>query len=283
MPPAIVVSRDIRPLRRAVLFGSALVMVGAVAVTGSRWPADGLAHQSIRWIGIALMIACIGGRSWSRLYLGWHKTRRVVRVGPYSVCRNPLYDFSILGAIGAAAQTGSITIALLAGGIVWLVLYLVTLREEETLAKIHGEEYRQVYADGAALSSAAFAVARCGDGRGKTPRCGQDILRELPHFAGDTCLRTDSAFAEQWIAADPFPDLIDRFRRVIVPDCARSQNNRLGERAEGADLSTAESQGALQLITSQRNLALASLFLLSALVPFGQRAGDTVSIAGSWL
>jgi protein-S-isoprenylcysteine O-methyltransferase Ste14 len=143
MPPAIVVSWDIRPLRRAVLFGSALVMVGAVAVTGSRWPADGVAHQSIRWIGIALMIACIGGRSWSRLYLGWHKTRRVVRVGPYSVCRNPLYDFSILGTIGTAAQTGSITIALLTGSILWLVLYLVTLREEEALAKIHGEEYRK--------------------------------------------------------------------------------------------------------------------------------------------
>ncbi len=154
------------------------------------------------------MIACIGGRSWSRLYLAWHKTRRLVRVGPYSVCRNPLYDFSILGATGAAAQTGSIAIALLAGGIVWLVLYFVTLREEETLAKIHGEEYRNYMLDGAALSSAPLAVARCRDGRGKTPRCGQDILRELPHFAGDTCLRADSAFAEPWIAADPFPDLL---------------------------------------------------------------------------
>jgi protein-S-isoprenylcysteine O-methyltransferase Ste14 len=143
MPPAVTADRDIRPLRRALLFASGLAVVGVVAVTASHWTAGGSAHQAIRWIGIALILVCIGGRSWSRLYLGWHKTRRIVRVGPYSVCRNPLYDFSILGAIGAGAQTGTITIALLSGGILWTVLYLVTLREEESLANVHGEEYRK--------------------------------------------------------------------------------------------------------------------------------------------
>jgi protein-S-isoprenylcysteine O-methyltransferase Ste14 len=130
------------PLRRAVIFGSILIIVGADAITGLRWPADGLAYQCIMLIGIVLIIASIIGRSWSRLYLG--KPRRsIVRVGPYSVCRNPLYGFSILGAIGAAAQTSSIMLALLAGGVICLVFFLVTRNEEEDiLASSQGEEYR---------------------------------------------------------------------------------------------------------------------------------------------
>jgi protein-S-isoprenylcysteine O-methyltransferase Ste14 len=143
MPPTAAVRSDIRPMRKAVLFGIILVIVGADAVTGSRWPADGLAYQCIRWIGIALMFASIGGRSWSRLYLspGWHETS-IIRVGPYSVSRNPLYGFMILGATGAAAQTSSIILALLTGGVVWLVFFLVARNEEDILESVHGEEYR---------------------------------------------------------------------------------------------------------------------------------------------
>jgi hypothetical protein len=54
---------------------------------------------------------------------------------------------------------------------------------------------------------------------------------------------------------------------VIAPDGARFQSDRLSERAEGADLPAAESQRALQSTPWPRNLALAGLFLLSALVP----------------
>jgi protein-S-isoprenylcysteine O-methyltransferase Ste14 len=146
MPPTAAFASDIRPLRRALLLGGAVLLTSAFAVTASRWPVQGLLHHAIRWTGIVLMVTCIGGRSWSRLYLGWHKTRRVVRVGPYSVTRNPLYGFSVLGTTGAAAQAGSIAMALLAGGLVWLVFYLVTRREEETLTSIHGEEYRSYLA-----------------------------------------------------------------------------------------------------------------------------------------
>jgi protein-S-isoprenylcysteine O-methyltransferase Ste14 len=129
-------------MRKAILFGIVLMIVGADAVTGSRWPADGLTYQCIKWIGIALMIAAIIGRTWSRLYLSWHKTASIVRVGPYSVSRNPLYSLMILGGTGAAAQTGSIMLALLTGVVVWLVFFMVARNEEDVLTRIHGEEYR---------------------------------------------------------------------------------------------------------------------------------------------
>jgi hypothetical protein len=40
------------------------------------------------------------------------------------------------------AQTGSIAVATVTGGIVWLVLHLVILQEEETLSTIHGDAYK---------------------------------------------------------------------------------------------------------------------------------------------
>ena len=42
----------------------------------------------------------------------------------------------------AAAQTSSIILALLTGGVVWLVFFLAARNEEDILASIHGEKYR---------------------------------------------------------------------------------------------------------------------------------------------
>lgn len=129
-------------MRRALLFGVGVIGMAIAAVTSSAWPADTFARPATKGIGISLIVVCIIGRSWSRLYVGWQKTRNLVSAGPYSVCRNPLYSFSILGAAGAAAQSGSIAAALIAAIAVWCVLYRVTLREEEVLARLHGKAYQ---------------------------------------------------------------------------------------------------------------------------------------------
>ena len=129
-------------MRRALLFAIAVIGIGIAAVTSSAWPADTLMCPAVKAVGIGLIVVCIIGRTWSRLYVGWHKTRRLISTGPYSVCRNPLYSFSILGAAGALAQSGSITAALMAAVAVWYVLYLVTLREEQILAGLHDKNYQ---------------------------------------------------------------------------------------------------------------------------------------------
>jgi protein-S-isoprenylcysteine O-methyltransferase Ste14 len=146
-PQTFFASKDIRPLRRALLFGVTVIGMGIAAVAASAWPTDTLVRPAIKAIGIALIVVCIVGRSWSRLYVGWYKTRRLVRAGPYSICRNPLYSFSILGSAGAAVQSGSIGAALIVAIAVWYVLYLVTLREEETLAALHGKNYQAYMRD----------------------------------------------------------------------------------------------------------------------------------------
>ena len=42
------------------------------------------------------------------LYVGGRKNAELVTTGPYSMMRNPLYFFSLLGVAGVGAQTGSV-------------------------------------------------------------------------------------------------------------------------------------------------------------------------------
>jgi hypothetical protein len=64
-----------------------------------------------------------------------------VTVGPYSIVRNPLYVFSILGAAGAGAQLGSITTAMLSGLLAWLVFHVVVRQEERLMAERYGDAF----------------------------------------------------------------------------------------------------------------------------------------------
>lgn len=125
-------------LLAAILLGGAFVMVG-----DSRWASGTLAHESIEWFGLILIVVCILGRTLCTLYIGGRKIESLVQIGPYSVSRNPLYFFSILGAVGAGAQLGSLVLAFATGFVVWLIFLIVILKEEQVLT----ERFGTVYAD----------------------------------------------------------------------------------------------------------------------------------------
>jgi protein-S-isoprenylcysteine O-methyltransferase Ste14 len=133
----------IQTARKIVLLVVTLLGVGLLFVADSRWPGGHPLHESIEWFGIACIVFTIVGRTWCSLYIGGRKTRSLVVDGPYSVSRNPLYVFSILGAVGVGAQVGSILIAAIAGVLAWLVFLLVALKEEEALTAVFGESYRR--------------------------------------------------------------------------------------------------------------------------------------------
>ena len=133
----------IQAARKAVLLIAVLIGFGLVIVAESRWPGGHPVHETIEWVGIACIVFAIVGRTWCSLYIGGRKTRVLVAVGPYSVCRNPLYFFSIIGGAGVGAQLGSFTLAAVAGAVAWLVFFLVVLKEEEALGNTFGETYRR--------------------------------------------------------------------------------------------------------------------------------------------
>jgi protein-S-isoprenylcysteine O-methyltransferase Ste14 len=98
-------------------------------------------HEMIEWFGIFAILLCIFGRTWTSLYIGGRKNRALLTKGPYSVVRNPLYVFSILGAAGAGAQLGSVISSVIIGLLVWMVFYIEALWEERDMATRHGANY----------------------------------------------------------------------------------------------------------------------------------------------
>ena len=80
----------------------AVVACGAVlTVVEPIWrPAVPGAFALITNLGLLLIAVCIVGRTWCTLYIGGHKKRQLRTHGPYSVVRNPLYVFTIIGTAG---------------------------------------------------------------------------------------------------------------------------------------------------------------------------------------
>jgi protein-S-isoprenylcysteine O-methyltransferase Ste14 len=138
--------RQVQRIRKAALLAAILAAVALMIFGDSRWPSGTTMHEAIEWVGLVLIVICILGRTWSSIYIGGHKVRTLVTLGPYSVTRNPLYLFSVLGAAGAGAQLGSVVLALVSGLIAWLVFRLVVMKEERVLVSHFGNKYRRYLA-----------------------------------------------------------------------------------------------------------------------------------------
>jgi protein-S-isoprenylcysteine O-methyltransferase Ste14 len=105
--------RRVQNIRKVVLLLALIGAVTVISVGASRWSSGSVAHEVIEWIGIALIVFCIIGRTWTSLYIGGRKNNKLVQYGPYSISRNPLYLFTFIGAAGMGAQLGSLSLALM--------------------------------------------------------------------------------------------------------------------------------------------------------------------------
>jgi len=134
--------------RRAVLTLLGVAGFILLLLTRSLWTTHpgSIVDEVIQMVGLALLIVAILGRTWCSLFIGGRKKRRLVTVGPYSVCRNPLYVFSCLGAAGVGAQFGSISATAFVCLITMLVLTAVTYREERFLHQRFGAAYDSYFA-----------------------------------------------------------------------------------------------------------------------------------------
>ena len=129
----------VQRLRKYALRLGLVVGVCALFLTDSRWRVEAPAfHDLIVRVGILLILLCIAGRTWCTLYIGGLKKVQLVTLGPYSLVRNPLYVFTIIGVAGVGAQTGSITMAVGLALLVAIVFYAVALQEQAFLADTFG-------------------------------------------------------------------------------------------------------------------------------------------------
>jgi protein-S-isoprenylcysteine O-methyltransferase Ste14 len=102
----------------------------------SAWHGVSLATaHAIGLVGMILAVLGAVGRLWCSSYIAGNKNARLVTEGPYSLCRNPLYFFSLIGGLGISLASETLAIpAVFAIG--FALLYPgVIRREEATLAQ----------------------------------------------------------------------------------------------------------------------------------------------------
>lgn len=113
----------------------------AFLLTGPRWTEGSTGEEAIEMLGLGLIALAVLGRTWCTLYIGGRKKREIVDAGPYSLSRNPLYVFSLLGALGIGMTSGSLGLGLLLASFTFIVFDQVVRWEEAHLAAQFGDTY----------------------------------------------------------------------------------------------------------------------------------------------
>lgn len=93
------------------LFGLSILCI--LALGSSYWSIAPFFEEMLFVVGVLLAIAGFCGRLWCLTYIAGRKKRVLVTVGPYSLCRHPLYFFSLIGGIGLGLCTETVSVAVL--------------------------------------------------------------------------------------------------------------------------------------------------------------------------
>ncbi len=102
---------------------------------------DTLGLEAMEAVGGFLIIGAVLGRFWCILYIGGRKNTEVVQIGPYSICRHPLYMFSTMGVLGFGLALGMLSLAVGLGALVFLILMYTAQHEEAFLRTEFGSTY----------------------------------------------------------------------------------------------------------------------------------------------
>lgn len=111
------------------------------AILFVRTPWSGPVFEVLEVVGVLLLIAAVLGRMWAILYIGGHKNGSVMQQGPYSVCRHPLYSFSMLGIAGFGLMLGSIVVTAAITALAFAIFALTARREEQYLRASFGAQW----------------------------------------------------------------------------------------------------------------------------------------------
>ena len=113
----------------------------AVVAVSERHLVTGLAGELTQLAGLACIACAALGRVWSSVFIAGFKDASLVRSGPYSALRHPLYALSLLAmlGVGLASRSIAITVALLA---VFGSIYVAAARSEDAfLGRTHGAQF----------------------------------------------------------------------------------------------------------------------------------------------
>jgi protein-S-isoprenylcysteine O-methyltransferase Ste14 len=104
---------------------------------------NGFTEEAMDWLGVFCVVICVLGRTYCSAFIGGIKNERVVRDGPFSVVRNPLYVFSFIGVIGLGLESGMFSVLMLLTAAYILYYKQVVAKEEAFLLNKFGEDYQK--------------------------------------------------------------------------------------------------------------------------------------------
>lgn len=134
-------ARSLNKSRILISKALAITVFSSLFLTYGIIQVEGFLHELLDMAGIVLISICALGRLYTTAFLGGAKNERLITHGPFSVVRNPLYVFSLIGFSGIALMTSHILFIVLVP-LAFLGLYtLLVGREEAFLEKQFGAEY----------------------------------------------------------------------------------------------------------------------------------------------
>jgi protein-S-isoprenylcysteine O-methyltransferase Ste14 len=126
------------------LIASRALVVGAVVFAGlgaGHWHTHSPASLAMESTSICFLLAGAIGRIWCSVHIAGRKNAFVVAQGPYSVCRNPLYFFSMFAFMGAGLAFESLTVLAIFTAVFFLTHWPTILHEERFLRSAFGAEF----------------------------------------------------------------------------------------------------------------------------------------------
>lgn len=126
------------------LLVSRAVLAAAVACTlftSHAWQEHGAIDTALATAGDILLITGCIGRIWCAVHIAGRKNKDLVDIGPFSMCRNPLYFFTFLALVGAGLAFESLMITGLFVAVFFLTHWPTILKEERFLREAFGKSY----------------------------------------------------------------------------------------------------------------------------------------------
>ncbi len=119
---------------------AAVILFIAIFTTHS-FSQESLWDISFEISGLFLLTICSMGRLWALMYISGNKRLELITDGPYSIVRNPLYFFNLIGALGIGLVSENLLILVLM--VVFYVAYypFTVLAEEKKLEDTFGDAY----------------------------------------------------------------------------------------------------------------------------------------------
>ncbi len=119
----------------------AAAAIASLLVVAPEMPAHEFPRECMLWLGYALVIVGAMGRAYCSAYIGGRKNDLVMREGPFSIVRNPLYAFSFLAMVGIGMQSGMWTVVIILAAAFLLYYPQVVSKEEAFLSHKFGDAY----------------------------------------------------------------------------------------------------------------------------------------------